>query len=595
MAQFLRPNGDDWLNLTSWPSTSDTNLALYSTSIGAYITPVGVIDETSPNDTGYMVTGKGAAFTGSLTLTNPASTPGAGTGVLRLRICRSRDSRSETPMAGGTAPTILVSLEDPDQASGAGAIVSWSGTAPEAWTTVEINFDALYPYDNIGWQTTTPDYSRAVVRISIDGHGGSPSSRRGVAISWVEVEVPDASNDRTLTLNQTLGDFGLSATAKTKIKGSLGQTLGDFILEPNHYASLSQTLGDFALSAQANVPVEGQLSQTIGNFSLDAQAFAGSPVQLKLSWARLSLPVPTVTTLQLDQALGDFALSADAKVKAKASLDQTIGDFGLSADAGVRVDGELSATIGDFGLSAEAKAAVSGALSATIGDFTLSSTAVAWVEADLDQTIGDFGLSSTAAVKVKASLNATIEDFIPVYGARLLVEVGNVLATGQTVGLYARRDLGAAVGALALSGHTVGLRAIRRLAVSVGELELTGESILLSTGALNVTTGALALTGEVVSLIASRRLSVTVGALSLTGQVIDLSYSRRLVVTGGALSLTGENVLITQGSEVLQAVVGEMTLTGGAVTLTRTGWSPVEDVTEIWTPVEDEAEVWTAA
>lgn len=186
MAQFARPSSD-----------------VVFTILGA--TPIDTagdryqnVDESTPNDTDYVYSqnnpsGSSSAEFGLSSITDP----GVDTGhVLRIRTAQIDEDSGTHPMGantGGTATSLAWELRQ-------GATVIQSGSInPGAFATTTINLTDT----NV---TNITNYSDLRVDVNPSGGGGSPANRRAVAISWIELEVPDAPTvvTDTFTLNAYL-------------------------------------------------------------------------------------------------------------------------------------------------------------------------------------------------------------------------------------------------------------------------------------------------------------------------------------------------------------------------------------------------------
>lgn len=170
MAQFLRPNA----NVTQ---TSFTN-------------GFGEIDETSASDSDFAWSANNVAATLEVALTNPAATPGAGTTTIRYRIARMNNGVLD---GGGNACLVTAALYQGTTLISADSQRNSDGT----WTTYSWAPDV----------SSVTDWNDLRLRFTTTASGGGPSVRRGAAISWAEVEAPDAaaSNPATSTLTDNFG------------------------------------------------------------------------------------------------------------------------------------------------------------------------------------------------------------------------------------------------------------------------------------------------------------------------------------------------------------------------------------------------------
>lgn len=161
MAQFLRPDSD--VTLTWSTSTGTVHYAL--------------IDESTASDTDYIYTPDQVNIDDVLGLSSPAGTPSSGTCTVRFR--ESQADGGVPASSGGNASSIECSIYE------GATLIATSGTIATTqggWTTRTFTFST----------TLVTNWNNLEIHLLSTGSGGAPASRRGVAISWVEVEIPDA-------------------------------------------------------------------------------------------------------------------------------------------------------------------------------------------------------------------------------------------------------------------------------------------------------------------------------------------------------------------------------------------------------------------
>lgn len=175
MAQFLRP--DSLVSAGSWTG-SNTSIDEATADDGDF-----AYSQDNPN---------GSIF--EVGLSDPVS-PGAGTYTVRYRHAQVR---SGVLNGTGTATALVVSVYQ-----GTTLIANDAQQDPGSlWTT----------------RTWMPDLSGVTdwtglrLRFVATGGGGSPSNRRGVAVSWAEIEVPDAAAPPVTGAGGAL-PIGISLTA----------------------------------------------------------------------------------------------------------------------------------------------------------------------------------------------------------------------------------------------------------------------------------------------------------------------------------------------------------------------------------------------
>lgn len=141
-------------------------------------------------------------------------------------------------------------------------------------------------------------------------------------------------------------------------------------------------------------------------------------------------------------------------------------------------------------------------------------------------------------------------------------------ATGYT--------LDAAGTSFTLTGQDVTLKASRKLGLGAASYALAGQDVALrAQRRLPVSAGAYTLSGQAVGLKASRALSAGAGAFALTGQTVGLVYvptggGYTLAAGVGSFAVSGQAVTL-KASRRLAAEAGAFALTGQDVTL---GYSP---------------------
>lgn len=207
MAQFLRPDS----NVTQSGFT------------GGF----AEIDEVTASDADAAVSGSNKTTeTLEVGLSNPSGTPGSGATTVRYRI-------SKTATAGDTVTAAVSVIQ------GTTVIASdVTRTAPDAYTTYSFTPD-------LSSVTDWTDLRLRVVKNASGGGGGA--NRRGLRVSWAEVEAPDAPAAITGTLAATeTGADGFSATGSvtSPVTGTLA----------------AQESGADTFTASGGVIVSGSLS-----------------------------------------------------------------------------------------------------------------------------------------------------------------------------------------------------------------------------------------------------------------------------------------------------------------------------------------------
>lgn len=156
MSQFLRPSA----NVTQ---TSFT---------GGY----AEIGEATANDVNFAWGANNTAAVLEVALSDPTGTPGGGTTTFRYRIARTNAGFLDS---AGNAVTVTAAVYQ-----GATLIASDTAkTATGTWTQ----------YSFTPNMAAVTDWTDVRLRFTTSASGGTAANRRGAAISWAEMEVPDAA------------------------------------------------------------------------------------------------------------------------------------------------------------------------------------------------------------------------------------------------------------------------------------------------------------------------------------------------------------------------------------------------------------------
>lgn len=179
MTQFLRPDGDV---TNEWAS-------------GGW----AQIDEVTPSYSDYAYSADNpSADVLEVSLSNPAATPNLGTCTLRMH--ETQCDGGVVNSTGGTDVTYTWGVYQ-----GGSTIAEQTGQLANntgSWASRSLTFST----------TLVTAWNDLRVRITADGGGGSPSNRRGMAVAWVELEVP---NPPPYVLSVTAADLKPNAVSIT--------------------------------------------------------------------------------------------------------------------------------------------------------------------------------------------------------------------------------------------------------------------------------------------------------------------------------------------------------------------------------------------
>lgn len=176
MAQFLRPAG----NVTQ------------SSFTGGF----AEIDEATASDSDWAWGADNTAAVLEVSLSDPSGTPGSGTCTVRYRIARTNDGVVD---GAGNACTVTGEVYE----GGTQVATDTARTATGTWTEYSFTFAA----------SAVTDWTDLRLRFTTSTSGGSPANRRGGAVSWAEVETPDAASPVTASPGVGAGTWaGFAAT-----------------------------------------------------------------------------------------------------------------------------------------------------------------------------------------------------------------------------------------------------------------------------------------------------------------------------------------------------------------------------------------------
>lgn len=162
MAQFIRPV----LDIT----------ALGAGGSGSYV----YIDEASFNDSDYISSNDNTNVTYEAKFSSGSDPTVSGSHIVRWR--QAQADTNVAPSSGGTASSYSAYLYQ------GGTLIA---TLVSAETSNESSFLAKTYVLTVGESDNITDYTDLRIRFDFSGGGGPAANRRGVAISWAEMELPD--------------------------------------------------------------------------------------------------------------------------------------------------------------------------------------------------------------------------------------------------------------------------------------------------------------------------------------------------------------------------------------------------------------------
>lgn len=176
MAQFLRP---------------DSNVTQTSFTGG-----FADIDESTASDADFAYGANNTAAVLEVGLSNPSGTPASGTTTVRYRVAKTNagtvdgSGNSVTVTAEVYQGTTLISSDTARTADGTWTAYSWTPN-----------------------MASVTDWTDLRLRFTTSASGGGPSVRRGGAVSWAEMETPDAGGGGNPKVETVTTDFSTDDTA----------------------------------------------------------------------------------------------------------------------------------------------------------------------------------------------------------------------------------------------------------------------------------------------------------------------------------------------------------------------------------------------
>lgn len=168
MTQFARP-------------TSDVTDSGITPSSNAFQN----IDEATADDTDFAYGANGGGNTLEVAL-GSIGAPGAGTVTARVRLAKVNAGALSS---SGNAVTVTVGLYE---GATLRATIASAVSVGGSWAQTNYNLTSIE-------KSSITDWTNLRLRFTDSTNGGSPSGRRGGAISWAVIEAPDASINTTVT------------------------------------------------------------------------------------------------------------------------------------------------------------------------------------------------------------------------------------------------------------------------------------------------------------------------------------------------------------------------------------------------------------
>ena len=534
MAQFARPDS----NITQ---TGFTN-------------GFSAIDESVASDADFAYGANGGANTlevGLSNVTDPASSTGH---IVRYRLAKVNNGALNNT---GNAVTVDVGLYQGATLIHAATGISVSST----WTAGSFTLSAAEA-------NAITDYTDLRIRVTDSSNGGSPSGRRAGAISWAELEVPDApagvpgtgSQGTLLTsassiLAATSMGKGLNISALLNVAGSLfaasatgGAGGGGSATVARRQYDFGQNVGG-ATSVTANWPV----TPTEGDLMVAGMSIRGTPVITPpAGWvedtaAATSYPGPTGTpdmTMRVYTKVAGASepttvtFTFDVSVKAVLAVYEMFSSDGsaISRDTVTTATGQLATVSASTG----ARASGDEAIVAFVGQSHIE-----------DATIGGDGFTEIEHQETSFDTNNTRSTL---YLAELITAADS---TSKTI-TYTQTAFNHFWNVALLSYKAAG--GVGGGSTATASLLTADTSAFAATGAGKAQTmaGAMSLIASV--LDASTHVGSPTGALYRDGTLTYRNTGKNyygLDATGGTRGNASANLLVTASSLLSSSVAGQ--------------------------------------
>ena len=242
MAQFIRPAED----IT----------ALGVNGSGSYV----FIDEASFDDSDYISSNDNTNTTYEAKFSSGSDPGVSGSHIVRWR--QAQADGNVAPSSGGTASSYDAFLYQ------GGTLIA---TLVSGETSNESSFLAKTYVLTVGESDNITDYTDLRIRFDFSGGGGPTANRRGVAISWAEMEIPDVPTftyevSMSLDIDSTITDSGILniTSSLTLSSDNTLSTTGGKLSEVSMSLDIDSTL-DTSLEFFINTDIELSTTNSIDN------------------------------------------------------------------------------------------------------------------------------------------------------------------------------------------------------------------------------------------------------------------------------------------------------------------------------------------
>ena len=490
----------------------------------------GSVDGTAP-DTGDYWNGNDIQTDILEVLLTDLSASAPGSGTCTVSIYEAQADTDVAPSSGGNAPTYDLEV--------------YEGTTQRAARTGITPTESTFTLDNnlTFAASAITDWSDVRIRFTSIGTAGPAANRRGVAVSYIDISVPDATgnHERPVPLG-TLTATGFAPTVERSW-------------------TIPVPVG--SLTAAGAAPTATIPRPAVGPFQFASHA----------------LTVNTYGAFTKGVA-GDVTRSPGAGALALTGLAPTV-ERSWVVTPGV---GTLTAT----GLAPTAER--SWTVAVPVGSLTLAGAAPtterSWVITPDTGTLTFAGAVPTAERSWTVSPAAgslTLTGYAPTVERSWTItpDTGALSVTGYVPTVSIGIAIPVPAGTLTFAGQTPTAERSWTTASGIGTLALTGFAPTVSIGiTIAVPAGTLSITGLAPTVERSWTIVVPVGVATFTGLIPTLEHTENHIRAPpvGSLTLSGAIPTVQSGDNHVRAVpTGTLTL-AGAIPTVQTGDNHVIDV-----------------
>lgn len=521
MAQFLRP---------------DSNVTQTSFTGG-----FAEIDEATASDADFAYGANNTAAVLEVGLSNPAATPDpAGTSTVRYRIAKVNNGS-----VTGTGSNLTVTAEIYQGGTLIQADTAQSPTG--TWTAYSFTFT----------HGSITDWTNLRFRFSTSTSGGSPANRRGGAVSWAEIEAPDAA-PVAYTMPADSGSFTQTGQNANLLVGRA------VFAEPDTFSFTGQT---------ANIIAGFRLTAATQEFTATSQNNNLRTTRTSTATTESFLLSGQNITLTYTPAAQNYTITADAT-----EFTCSGQSAGVTAARNVLLAAETYTYTGQAATFTSTRNIVN-----ETGAYTFTGLAAALSKNYLATTVSaNFTYAGNTANFTLQRFNVADSGNFALSGQAVTATVNYALTadtasavfTGIPIGFNSQKRIYAVPTAYTLAGQTSEVTTARQISADSATFAVIGvDAVLLKQTNFTLTaeqTSYIA-TGTGATFTATRRLQTTSAQYTFAGQNAGLTIKINYALTAdpAALALTGNTAALLYTDKKLVANKATYTISPSSTTFKR--------------------------